>query len=233
VVGNETARQGPAEWDYKLTAADAIKRGIMVNAIFCGEESNLAVTSTWMEMAKLADGQYLQIAGQGGGIAIATPFDKDLADLSTKLNGTYVAFGAGGGRGMQQQAAADQASLQMAPASAADRAMAKSSAQYRNSTWDLVDKSKEKDFKLGEIKEADLPEEMKKMTPAEREAHLKAKSNERAKLQEDIKALSTKRDAFIKDEITKQGLDSSKGFDAAVQKSVTEQAQKNGFTVEK
>ena len=45
--------------------------------------------------------------------------------------------------------------------------------------------------------------------------------------------MSAKRDAYIKEEVQKKGLDSNKGFDQAVRKSITEQAAKNGFEFEK
>ncbi|HEY8665322.1 MAG TPA: hypothetical protein VIL86_01595 [Tepidisphaeraceae bacterium] len=73
VVGNETARQGPKEFDYTITAADAIKQGIQVNAIYCGDTDYQTATPTWKEMAKLADGQYMEIAASGGVVAVTTP----------------------------------------------------------------------------------------------------------------------------------------------------------------
>jgi hypothetical protein len=93
VVGNETARQGPEEMDYTKTAPTAIAQGIMVNAIYCGDVDYAKATPTWKEFAKLADGTYMEIAGQGGAVVVATPFDKELNDLSGKLNTTYVAYG--------------------------------------------------------------------------------------------------------------------------------------------
>ena len=47
-----------------------------------------------------------------------------------------------------------------------------------------------------------------------------------------IRELAGKRDAFVKEEITKKGLDTNKAFDEAVKRSLNEQASKNGFKFE-
>jgi hypothetical protein len=230
VVGNETARQGPTEVDYSKTAPAAIAKGIVVNAIYCGTTDYQSATPTWRELAKLADGAYMEIAGQGGAVVVATPYDKELTELSTRLNGTYVGYGTAAREKAQAQSLNDATSLALSPASAADRAGAKASRQYDNSTWDLIDAQKNnKDFDLSKVKEAELPEEMKKMTLDERKAYLDKKSKEREEIAKKIRDLSGKRDAFVKEEITKKGLDTNKAFDEAVKRSLNEQASRNGF----
>ncbi|MDB5323772.1 MAG: von Willebrand factor type domain protein [Phycisphaerales bacterium] len=234
VVGNETAHQGPAEFDYTKTAPAAIAKGIVVNAIYCGDYDYATAPPTWKEFAKLADGSYMEIAGQGGAVVVATPFDQELTELSGKLNTTYVGYGAQRGTKVAQQLANDQQAAKYNLSSAADRAGSKASSQYYNATWDLIDAAKsDKNFDLKKLKDEELPEEMRKMTPDERTAYLAKKSNERDEIAEQIKGLSVKRDAFIKEEVQKKGLDSNKGFDQAVRKSITEQAAKNGFEFEK
>lgn len=230
VVGNETARQGPDGFDYTITAPAAIRSDINVNAIYCG---NAGGQETWRELATLADGQYMEIAASGGAITVATPFDKQLDTLSVSLNKTYLAYGAAGKDRFANQSLQDLNARQAGGFGAgAERALAKSAVQYNNRMWDLVDASREKDFDLAKIKDTDLPEEMRKMTLAERKAHIAKKSAERTALQDEIKALSAKRDAHVKAEIAKQGLNTDKSFDEAIRKSVTEQARKKGFKFE-
>ncbi|HEY7117461.1 MAG TPA: hypothetical protein VH475_12810, partial [Tepidisphaeraceae bacterium] len=233
VVGNETAHQGPAEFDYTRTAPAAIAKGIMVNAIYCGDVDVQTAPPTWREMAKLADGAYMEIAGQGGAVTIATPFDQQLTDLSAKLNTTYVGYGLQREAKLQQQAANDTTSLHLSAASAADRAGAKASRQYDNSTWDLVDAAKNnKDFDITKVKDEDLPDDVRKLKPEERKAYVEAKSKERDQIAKQIKDLSAKRDTYVKEEVAKKGLDTNKAFDQAVTKSITEQASKRGFEFE-
>jgi hypothetical protein len=231
VVGNETARQGPTEWDYATTAPAAIRQGIMVNAIYCGSAGG---EETWREFARMADGQYLAIAASGGAIALQTPFDAELDTLSKRLNTTYVAYGAMGRLGRENQVAQDNNARQVGGVRiAAERALSKASLQYNNRKWDLVDASQEKDFDWSKIKDEDLPEEMRKLTLAQRKAYVQKKVDERKTVQEQIRTLAAKRDTYLKEETRKQGLKGDQAFDEAVRRSITEQAEKKGFRFEK
>lgn len=230
VVGNETARQGPADMDYTRTAAAAIKKDIIVNAIYCAED---AEGETWKDMARLADGRYQTIHSQGGAVSIATPFDKDLSDLSAKLNSTYIAFGAVGMEKKKNQEAQDKNAIDTGAANApqsqsASRAMAKCAPQYNNSSWDLVDAKRDGKVEIEKLKDEELPEEMKKMNPEERKAYVEKKAKEREEIQAKIKEINAKREAFIMEETKKQGLDSNKAFDKAVKETVNKQCESKG-----
>ncbi len=72
--------------------------------------------------------------------------------------------------------------LRAPPLPAIARSESKAGGLYRNSTWDLVDRMKEKDFDITKIKDEDLCEEMKKLKPEERLLFLKKKAEERAEL---------------------------------------------------
>lgn len=231
VVGNETARQGPEEMDYTKTAPAAIKKDIIVNAIYCGDCDHETATPTWKELAKLADGQYAEIAATGGAVSIQTPYDRELEELSRKLNETYVAYGAKGDEHKKNQVQQDANAARVG--GAAERALAKCAGQYRNEHWDLVDACKEKEFDWTKVKDEDLPEEMRKMTLEERKAFVEKKARERAEIQNKIKELSAKRGEFIKEQMQKQGLKGDKAFDEAVRKALVEQAEKKGFQFEK
>lgn len=233
VVGNETARQGPAHLDYTKTAPAAIQKGIQVNAIYCGTYDYETAPPTWREMAKLADGQYLEIAATGGAVVVATPFDAELDGLNEKLNATYIAYGGRGGEGAENQVAQDAAAAGLGGAVAADRAVAKASRQYRNAKWDLVDALAEADFDWSKLPDDDLPEVMRQMSPDERKAYVEQKAKERAEVQKEIQAVAAKRAKHIEEESKKQGLDDNAALDAAVRESLTEQAKEKGFRFEK
>jgi len=226
VVGNETARQGPADFDYARTAPAAIKDGIVVNAIYCGSSGG---QETWREFARMADGQYLEIGGQGGAITVQTPFDTDLAKLSTQLNTTYVPFGREGLVRQKSQAAQDANAGGFGGGVAAERALSKSAPQYNARHWDLVDASREKDFDWTKVKTEELPAELQKMTLEQRKAYVAKKGGERAAIQNQVKELGAKRDAYVKAEVAKKGLKAEGTFDDAVRKSLAQQAKKKGF----
>jgi hypothetical protein len=223
VLGNETAEQGPIS--YKTSAPQALKADIFVNAIYCG---NSGGQDTWQQMATLGGGKYLEIAADGGSVVIPTPYDKPIAELNTKLNGTYLGYGVRGRAGAANQVAQD-ANAEAAGGSYANaaRAVAKSSNQYNNSAWDLVDKSKEKNFDLRKIPTEELPEAMKKMTPDQQKTYLEKKSTERTSLQKQIQDLGTKRNTFLRNEMKKKG--NANSLDTALLSLVRSQATKNGF----
>jgi hypothetical protein len=106
MVGNETAAQGRPEVLYTKTVPEIIKKDISVNAIYCGRPS-AEEERTWREVASLADGSYTQIDLSGGAVTVATPMDKELMELSQKLNGTYVEFGRVGAEKKENQARQD------------------------------------------------------------------------------------------------------------------------------
>jgi hypothetical protein len=228
VVGNETAHQGSI--DYRKSAPAAIAKGIIVNAIYCGKYDYDTATPTWREFARLADGQYMEIAGDGGAVVVATPYDNELAGLNTKLNSTYVAFGRRGAAGAANQAASDTVAASLAPAVLAERAAAKSTAQYSNASWDLVDASKDKSFDVKNLKEDELPAEMQKLDAKGRQKFIEEKSKERAEIQKSIKDVSAKRDTYVKEEVAKNaGKAPADSFDAAVRDSLKKQAKGKGF----
>src|ERR1700754_1838752 len=74
------------EPDTVTTTAEAVKAGMIVNTIQCG---NLPGTQpAWQTIAQRGEGQYFAIAQDGGVQAITTPYDKPMAELGTKLGAT-------------------------------------------------------------------------------------------------------------------------------------------------
>ncbi len=230
IAGNEGFTQGSV--NYKTSCKSAIEKGIIVNTIHCGDEQ-AGIKGMWKDAASMSDGRFLIINHNAIAVSIPAPQDKPIAELNAKLNDTYIAYGAKGGEGKQRQIAQD-ANANAAPAASevfAKRAFSKSSANYTNATWDLVDRAKEKDFDLKKLTEAELPEEMKKMTPDERTAHLEKKKTEREGLQKQLKSLAEDRDKYIAEKSKTDAKESTLG--RAVGTAIREQAGKKGVTFEK
>ena len=275
VVGNETAEQGPVS--YKISAPEALKKQIFVNAIYCGHGGAPSVINaapnvqnapvqqktapsktapivpvnpspnvappvlptntrflqeieTWKEMARLGGGEFSQIAATGGGVTIATPYDKDFVELNNKLNGTYIAYGAQGEALKERQSVQDSnASKVGGIANLASRAQAKGQSLYNNRGWDLVDASKEKDFDLAKISKEQLPKEMQNMTPAEQKKFIAEKDKERGALQKQIGELGRKREDFINAELKKNNVNLDQALDEQILRTIRNQATHRGF----
>jgi Mg-chelatase subunit ChlD len=228
VSGNESAAQDPTV-DYRQMCRAAIARGIMVNPIYCTRPEN--VGDTWKEIARLSDGHYAAI-DQNRTVDIASPFDAKLAALSTEINATYVAFGQQGDKGKARQKAADSNAQGLSGGSAADRAQSKAGALYWNS-WCLADNFKRGSIKLEDVKQEDLPKELRGKTVDELRVYLDGKLKERETIQTRIKELHTKRQAWIVEELKRQGADGDKSFDVAVRKALRTQAEAKGYEFEK
>ena len=227
VAGNEPATQ---DNKYKLqdVCAASAGKGIIINTIFCGP-TDKGTRTGWSDAAKWADGRYAAIDQDSGTVVINTPYDKKLAELGAGLNKTYIAYGGAGRSGAANQVAQDANAGTLGAPAAAERAAAKAGGLYRNAGWDLVDAVADKKVDLAEAKEEDLPEEMRKMSPAKRKAYVEQQAKRRAEVQKQITDLSAKRDAHIKDEMAKKGLSEGKAFDAALRSAVRDQAEQRNF----
>ena len=190
----------------------------------------LGEIETWREMAQLGGGEFSQIAASGGGVTIPTPYDKDFTALNTKLNDTYIAYGARGEALKGRQSLQDTNSLAVGgTANLAARATAKSSAQYNNRGWDLVDASKEKDFDLAKVPKDQLPAEMRNLSLDEQKKFIAQKDQERGTLQKQIGELGRKREDYIQAELKKKNINLDQALDEQILRSIRNQATKRGF----
>lgn len=227
VAGNESADQDPIK-PFREQAQAAAARAIVVNAIYCGGADD-GDASGYRELAALGRGRFAHIDHDHGTVAVVTPYDKELAELSASINKTYVAYGLVALESRARQVAQDENAEAAGAPAAAERASAKAGRLYRNASWDLVDKMGEEGFDLAKIPEADLPAVLQKIEPEKRLAYLEKKKAEREKIQGRIRDLSKKRDAHVKAEMDKQQLDDSLALDRALKEAIREQAAEGGF----
>ncbi|HEY4329162.1 MAG TPA: hypothetical protein VGN88_05450, partial [Phycisphaerae bacterium] len=192
IAGNEPFTQGTVDFHDSIKAA--VAKGIVVHTIFCGNEAE-GIRTFWKEGATVGNGTYSFINQNSRMARAAAPQDKDITDLGRQLNKTYIPYGAGGAAGAANQSAQD--SNAASGAVDVDRAITKANAAYRNSSWDLVDAINEKKVALKDIKTEDLPQEMRPMTPQQREDYVAAKQKEREDIQAQIKKLDAQRDVYL------------------------------------
>jgi hypothetical protein len=229
IAGNEPFTQGPV--DYKKAVKAAISKGIIVNTIHCGDHQT-GVNTKWKDGAMLADGKYLNIDHNRKVQHIAAPQDAEITRLGQEMNKTYIGYGTRGKKAKARQSAQDSNASTASGGAMAQRAIYKSSANYSNEGWDLVDAEKKGKVKVEEMAEDELPAEMRKMDKAERRAHVEKQSKKRAEIQEKIRKLNEERKKYVSEkrkEMSKSGTDT---LDAAMIKSVREQATKKKFKFE-
>jgi Mg-chelatase subunit ChlD len=226
------------EPDTVASASEAVKAGILVNTIQCGNMQGTDVA--WKKICRAGEGQYFAIAQDGGVVAIATPFDAELSRLGTRVGGTYMAFGRGMGGGMmgsafrqskvEAQQKTERTVARVAPVAAqADRAYNKviNAAAYDDN--DLIQGVENGRVKLDALKTDELPDELQKLSAEERKKVVADKIEERKKMRLQILELSKKRDAFIAEERKKQSAKNQTGFDEAVSAALKAQIARKGL----
>lgn len=225
IAGNEEFTQGSV--DYRPSVAGAIARGIIVNTVFCGDRAQGLATS-WGAGATMAEGRFVAIDQDAGVAEIETPQDQEIAILGAKLNETYIAYGAKGAEGITRQSAQDQ-NLSLKKGANVQRQIAKSSANYSNATWDLVDATKQGAADVEKIKAADLPREMRAMTVAQRKEHIRLTEKKRAEIQKKITVLDAERRKSIAAR-QRNVPPAATTLDEAIVGAVREAGRKRGFT---
>jgi hypothetical protein len=226
VAGNESADQD-TEIRASAAASEAIQHGILVNAIFCGNPA-AGDASSWLAVAQAADGQFACIDQQA--IAIATPFDVELADLSATLNQTYLPLGTAGQAGWKNQFVQDSNARGLNSEAAAERAICKAGVAY-SCSWDLVDACRAGTVKLEEVPAAELPEPMRAMDAKERQAYVDAQGKKRAEIQEKLAEVGRSREAWITEQRAQGLLAAEHSLDGALLQALRAQASQAGFEV--
>ncbi len=229
IAGNEPFTQGSV--DFHKSCRAAIERGIVVNTIFCGSNTQGGQTG-WRDGAVLADGSYMSIDQNQKLVDIVAPQDKEIAQLGVDLNKTYLPFGKMGRAGLANQATQDANAFSASPSALVARSHSKANAFYCNDAWDLVDAIKNGKCKLEEVKDEDLPDEFRKLNKAERKAKVEAAARERDSIQKKINLLSQERQKYIEAERAKQTGAKDDTLEKAIVKTIREQATRHQITFE-
>ena len=222
IAGNEPFTQGKI--DYKDAAAEAKEKDIVVNTIFCGDY-NHGISSKWRHGAQLTYGDYMAINHNQHTVHIASPYDDLILQLNVKLNGTYIPYGSKGRMKVAIQEEQDANAAEYNKANAVSRTVSKGSHLYKNSSWDLVDAEKEKDFSYDELKKADLPDNLKGKSTAEIKAYVAKQRKEREAIQREIAQLNEKRRLYLAEK-KKEGDNELEG---AMIQALKRQAEKKDY----
>ena len=179
----------------------------------------------------LADGAFLIIDQNSVVVHIDAPQDAAIMKLNEALNKTYIAYGSRGWHKKENQSIQDNnANGKSASGASIQRVITKSSSNYCNTGWDLVDAAKSKLFDVSKIKVGELPVNMRKMTNEQRMEYISTMAKKRAKIQNEILELNKKRIIYvtkIRKELAKQS--NKQTLDEVITNTIRNQAKRKGY----
>ncbi len=227
----------PAHMDYQddvkypATIAAANAKGIVINVVQAGQ--NGLTKRQWTRIAQLGDGAYFQVGQSGNAVALATPFDKDLAELSAKLDSTRLYYGNDEEKVEKQRKmnATDKLHAGSSLASRARRATFNASKSGEANLFgegELVDDVASGRVDLSDIERHALPEPIQAMTPAEQQALIKETAAKRKELQSRIGDLAEQRTKYLKKKVEEMG-GAKDSLDHKIYGAIREQAASKGL----
>ena len=222
------------EAQYPQIIAEAKRRGIVINTIQAGSSS--ATSQQWQQIASLGTGEYFQVGHTGSAVAIATPFDEELAALSKELDDTRLYYGDKEKRAEKERkvAAAKKLHESASVESRARRATFNtSSSGAANLIGDneLVDDVASGRVDIEKLDRDALPAPMQAMAPEEQKQLIKETAESRQRLQREIRQLAQDRSDYLKKEVDARG-GAKDSLDAKIYGAVKSQAAAKGFTYE-
>ncbi len=160
------------------------------------------------------------------------PQDEIIIKLNAELNKTYLWYGAAPARQKYaaNQVAQDANAQELSIAVCADRAAAKATGAYCNTSRDLVDAMKENRQLIETLKKDELPEPLQSLTPGQRVAAVEEAAVKRGEVQQQINKLAAEREKFL--EAERQRLANTSGeatLGDAVVTTIQKQLNASGF----
>lgn len=226
IAGNEPFTQGTVP--YTESCAEAKRKGVVVNTIYCGDFKE-GIRTSWKKGAVLTGGEYFSIDQNSKTVYIETPYDDRIVNLNQQLNNTYVYYGSSGKQKKELQREQDLNSAQYGQSNTVNRIVSKSSHIYKNCQWDLVDASSDKDFDINKLDISYLPTEMQKMSKEERLIYIEKKKTDRENIKNQINDLNLKREKYITEQ--RKSNDQDKMLDQVIISSIIKQAKHKNFII--
>jgi len=229
IAGNEAFTQGPI--DPKSACEEAVKKGIIVNTIHCGNE-RVGILGGWNTGMLMAGGSYLTIDHNAAVVHIVAPQDEKIVQLNMELNRTYIPFGRQGKTKALQQLGNDSMAEENKKSGAeVQRAVTKATSNYWNASWDLCDASQAEDFDWKKLKDSELPEAMRELDLEGRKKYVAERQTKRTEIQKEIQTLNKARAAFVAKAQQKEVTENT--LDIVVSKAVRKQAAAKGYQFKK
>ena len=216
---------------YPATLAVAKDRGIIINTIRCGDDPTTA--RNWQQIAQLAGGTHFDVGSGGDAVAIATPFDTKLAELSKELDATRLFYGdeEALAKSKEKVEATDRLHASASEPTKARRAAFNVSASGDDNFLagqELVEDVSSGRVDLKDVDEAHLPAALQAMSIDERQAAIESEAGKRSELVEEIRVLAKKRDDFLEKEVAALG-GAEASLDHQLYEAIREQGEDKGL----
>ena len=212
-------------WNTKVWAKKAIEKGIVVNTVRCGGDPT--TERLFRELALVADGSFVSIGQAGGMVAVATPFDADIAKLNAEIADKTLV---GGSVAAQAEGKAELGALKVMSASvSSDRAAYKAKAAPSAPASEVVRARGAITLnvapeKVNALNDEELPDVLRALPKNERETYVRKQTAEQQALQAKVVELAKKRDEFLKKSVASR----KDSFDDQVFESVKRSAATAG-----
>lgn len=213
-------------WNTRDWAKKAIHKGIVVNTVRCG--SDVTTEGLFRDLAKLADGSFVSIQQSGGMVAVATPYDAEMAKLNAEIADKTIV---GGSVAARTEGVRELEALKAMPSTAVgDRT------SFRAKTMPAAPAAEVKAVgsvtlnadptRVNAMKDEELPDALRALPKEKREEYVRQQNAEQQQLQTKLVELSRKRDEFIRANASKK----TDSFDDQVFEGVKKSASKVGVT---
>lgn len=215
---------------YDKTCAIARAGDIVINTIQLG--NCRGTTPIWKEIAKMTNGEYLQLGLDAKDYDINTPYDKQIGDLADEIEETKYYYGT-----RSQQIESEKRSRKAKELNETSSDAIKTKRMMYNSSHsgkkNLYGKRELiNDFENGTITFKDvedkLPESLKNKSQEEVESFVKSQIAKRHDLMKKLAELRTKREEYIQQAIAKDSIENP--FSDEVHKMIEKQSSKKGLS---
>ncbi|MGH2552251.1 MAG: hypothetical protein ACRDEB_00965 [Chitinophagaceae bacterium] len=230
IAGNEDFLQGNVL--YTKACEEAKKKGVIVNTIYCGDRLQ-GIKEHWNLAGECGNGSFTNINQDAKIPDIPTPYDTTLIVLNSKLNGTYLYYGAEGEANFARQMRLDAGNARIGSEIAAKRTAVKGNKQlYYNGTWDLVDAVDRDSTFITKVDMKTLPDSLKNKSRAELQKIVDKKNAERGAVQKEIMIINAQRENFIAAERAKAVANNNTAtLESEVEKIIKEQAKQFNMVI--
>jgi len=177
---------------YRDAYAEAARRGIVVNTVYCFSSNYKKEIFRWKEIATQTGGtQYDMVVHHRNPIILTCTETDRLHELSRRFDNTYIAYGQYGNDVRHMIRLIDQTAEAASEQAFQSRLQYKLSAHFqsRQHQWDLVDYVKATNSDFRELDFQFLPDSLKGYTPARLRVLVMALKDERLRLMRDIRTL--------------------------------------------